>query len=102
MQSSRRQWWRQKAALAGACLTATAVDDGSSDDTAARARELSSELPALRVIRYEQNRGKGHAVATGVLAARGEVVLFMDADGSVPLSEADRLLDRISAAPAPS
>jgi dolichyl-phosphate beta-glucosyltransferase len=52
------------------------VDDGSSDDTGARAREAGAD----QVLRHEVNRGKGAAVRTGVLAARGRVVAFTDAD----------------------
>lgn len=73
------------------------VDDGSTDDTVARVEALAADLPGLRVIRSEQNRGKGHAVRTGVLAARGRAVLFTDADNSVPLTEAGLLLEKLDA-----
>ncbi len=65
------------------------VDDGSADDTAAVAR--SSSCPNLRVIACEVNRGKGHAVRVGMLAAEGEIRLFTDADGSTPIRECDKL-----------
>ncbi|MDJ0954717.1 MAG: glycosyltransferase family 2 protein [Acidimicrobiia bacterium] len=65
------------------------VDDGSEDDTAAVAR--SSTCPNLRVIASDVNRGKGHAVRTGMLAAAGDLRLFTDADGSTPIGECDRL-----------
>lgn len=55
------------------------VDDGSPDDTAAAA--AAAEIPAgvrRQVIRYEPNRGKGYAVRTGILASRGEIVMFAD------------------------
>ena len=54
------------------------VDDGSADDTAARAQSAAGGR--ARVIRYAPNRGKGCAVRTGVLASRGDVVFFTDAD----------------------
>lgn len=73
------------------------VDDGSSDGTAERVRGLVAGMPQLRVIECEENRGKGEAVRTGVLAARGEVVLFMDADNSVSLDQVDLLLQSIQA-----
>ena len=60
------------------------VDDGSPDDTAARALELSSEVPELRVLRYEQNRGKGHALRYGMTRSRGKKVMFADAGLCVP------------------
>ena len=45
------------------------VDDGSSDGTAERARAAATG--PLRVLRDETNRGKGHAVRRGMLAAQG-------------------------------
>lgn len=61
------------------------VSDGSRDDTRAVAESYQPEFPNLRVIEYFPNRGKGHAVKTGMLAAQGERVLFMDADYAVPI-----------------
>lgn len=68
------------------------VNDGSSDDTAERASELLADFPA-RVVSYAQNRGKGYAVREGMLAARGAIRLFTDADLSTPLSEIPRFLE---------
>ena len=73
------------------------VDDGSSDQTAALAREVFNESPDLRtaVISYKSNLGKGRAVRLGLLAARGDVALFSDADLSTPISEAPKLIEPI-------
>lgn len=73
------------------------VDDGSSDDTAKIAEQVLATKPqiASRVIRYEQNRGKGYAVRTGLLAARGEIALFSDADLSTPIEETPKLVEPI-------
>jgi len=60
------------------------VDDGSPDDTAARALALAAETPELRVLRYEQNRGKGHALRYGMTRSRGKKVMFADAGLCVP------------------
>jgi dolichyl-phosphate beta-glucosyltransferase len=67
------------------------VDDGSLDSTSAVVERLSAEYPELRLIRLAENRGKGYAVRTGVVNARGHLVLFADADGATPLSELARL-----------
>ena len=56
------------------------VDDGSSDDTAARAAELADRLPNARVLRQPANRGKGAAVRCGVAAATAPRLIFTDAD----------------------
>jgi dolichyl-phosphate beta-glucosyltransferase len=64
------------------------VDDGSPDTTAAVARDLQKSYPALHVVSYERNRGKGHAVATGIAQARGDYVMFADAGLCVPYANA--------------
>jgi dolichyl-phosphate beta-glucosyltransferase len=63
------------------------VDDGSTDNTVHLAWELLGHADDVRVIEERPNRGKGHAVKVGMLAARGEVVLFTDADLSTPPDE---------------
>ncbi len=67
------------------------VDDGSTDKTVEVANKLISKVPTARLILGKVNRGKGFAVKTGMLSARGERRLFMDADGSTPISEVDKL-----------
>jgi glycosyltransferase involved in cell wall biosynthesis len=73
------------------------VDDGSADDTAAQAQKTFEESGTLRtsVISYKSNLGKGRAVRLGLLAARGTVALFSDADLSTPITETPKLVDPI-------
>ena len=73
------------------------VDDGSSDDTALVAERVIAENPGVsaNVVRYEQNRGKGFAVKTGLMAAKADVALFTDADLSTPIEEIWKLVDPI-------
>ena len=73
------------------------VDDGSADDTAEIARQAFADAENLRtsVISYKKNLGKGRAVRLGLLAARGDVTLFSDADLSTPITEAPKLVDPI-------
>ena len=54
------------------------ADDGSRDGCGDMVREMN--LPCVRVVGYEQNMGKGYAVRTAVLAAKGDYVMFTDAD----------------------
>jgi glycosyltransferase involved in cell wall biosynthesis len=68
------------------------VDDGSRDGTVALCQALSRELHGLRVIATSPNRGKGHAVRVGMLAARGAIRVMCDADGSMPATELPKLL----------
>lgn len=60
------------------------VDDGSPDATAKAARALQPRYPSLRVVSYSRNRGKGHAVAYGVLHSRGRIIMFADVGLCVP------------------
>lgn len=63
------------------------VDDGSRDATVQVVQATLRDVDAARLICYTPNRGKGCAVRQGVLASRGEIVLFTDADLSTPVSE---------------
>jgi dolichyl-phosphate beta-glucosyltransferase len=72
------------------------VDDGSTDNTV----EIASRQAGIRVLRNVRNRGKGFSVRHGVLEARGELILFTDADLSAPIEEADKLLAAMESSPA--
>jgi len=74
------------------------VDDGSSDGTPELLRNLQSRCPEVRIFRNEPNRGKGFSVRRGILEARGELILFTDADLSAPIEEADKLIDSLKSA----
>jgi len=63
------------------------VDDGSTDNTSEAASGYSSKFNNLRIIKLKENRGKGYAVKTGMLEAKGDICVFLDADGSVPPEE---------------
>lgn len=71
------------------------VDDGSTDGTAAVVTEFALTHPRVFLLTYPVNRGKGYAVRRGVLASRGQYVLFSDADQSTPLREVRKLLDAL-------
>lgn len=74
------------------------MDDGSTDDTVAVAEEYFAThrgRVATRVLSYTPNRGKGYAVRQGLLAARGAVALFSDADLSTPIDETPAVLTPI-------
>ncbi len=73
------------------------VDDGSRDGTVALCERLAAErIPQLRVIASKPNRGKGSAVRIGMLAARGQIRVMCDADGSMPATELPKLLAPIA------
>jgi len=72
---------------------AIVVDDGSRDGTAALVEAFARQHPSFRLLRNPENRGKGYTVRHGMLEARGDWVLYTDADLSAPISEFDKLDD---------
>lgn len=68
------------------------VDDGSTDGTVALVKKTTSRFPQLVLIENKVNKGKGGVVRQGMLAAKGEYRLFMDADYSTPITELGKLL----------
>jgi dolichyl-phosphate beta-glucosyltransferase len=74
------------------------IDDGSADRTAEIVCALQRDMPELRLLSNGENRGKGYSVRAGMLAARGEIALFTDADLSAPIEEAGKLLDGLASA----
>ena len=68
------------------------VIDGSQDRTIDVVRKFAETAPNLVVLNDGYNRGKGFAVRRGMLEARGEFLLFSDADLSTPIAEVERLL----------
>lgn len=74
------------------------VSDCSTDGTIACAQRFTPRFRRLTVLETAPGyHGKGGAVRTGVLAARGEIVLFTDADLSAPIEEADKLFAALEA-----
>ncbi len=64
------------------------VDDGSTDATA----EIVQQRPGVRLIKHPTNRGVGAARTTGLRAARGEIVVMTDGDGTYPNQDIPRLV----------
>jgi dolichyl-phosphate beta-glucosyltransferase len=71
------------------------VDDGSRDHTLELARLFEHDDTRIRAMSCPHS-GKGAAVRAGVMDARGQYVLFMDADGATPLSETTKLISALS------
>jgi len=76
------------------------VDDASRDDTRAALAALGREIPALRVVTHAKNAGQSRAIRSGVLAARGEVIVTLDGDGQNDPADGPKLADRLAAGPA--
>lgn len=67
------------------------VNDGSRDNTAEIVQSFAANDPTLRLIDNPGNHGKGFSVRTGMMHARGRIVLFSDADLSSPIEESLKL-----------
>ncbi|MDX2153836.1 MAG: glycosyltransferase family 2 protein [Bryobacteraceae bacterium] len=73
-----------------------AVDDGSRDGTARLIESYSARDNRVRLVSNPGNRGKGYAVRHGLTEARGEWILFTDADLSSPIEELAKLWDAVT------
>ena len=71
------------------------VNDGSKDDTARVVADYASKHSMLWLLENPGNRGKGFSVRNGMLHAKGDILLFSDADLSSPIEEADKLFAAI-------
>ncbi len=67
------------------------VLDGGEDDTLSRVQEFAEGKDNIRWLNRVENRGKGYTVREGMLAAKGQVRLFTDADNSTDISHFDQM-----------
>lgn len=67
------------------------VSDGSKDNTADVVRDLASQISNLQLIDRKENKGKGYSVKEGMLAAKGKIRLFTDADNSTDISYFEKM-----------
>ena len=72
-------------------------NDGSKDDCGSIVEDM--KLPCVRVVGYEQNRGKGYAVRCAMLAAEGDIIMFTDADLAYGCDVIKRVADTFSENP---
>ncbi len=71
------------------------VDDGSTDGTSEQVRQLVEELPAVRLLVHERNRGYGASLKSGINSALADVVAITDADGTYPNQRLPELYQRL-------
>ena len=71
------------------------VNDGSKDDTAQVVKRFEKMIPNLRLVDREVNQGKGAVVRAGMLEAKGEYRLFMDADNSTSVDQFENMIPHL-------
>lgn len=75
------------------------VDDGSDDGTAAKVIEAMQSFPAVRCLQHATGLGQSAGLRTGIVAARGELIVTMDGDGQNDPADISRLLDAFDESP---
>ena len=70
------------------------VDDGSKDNTHQKAQQTINKLnnPNIKILKYNKNQGKGHALLYGYKHAKGNIIIFYDADLDIPVQQLTLLI----------
>ena len=71
------------------------VDDGSTDNTRVKVDEYAKRNGHVKLVRYDNNIGKGYASRTGFSHAVGDVVVFMDSDGNIDPNQVARYVQAL-------
>ena len=87
------------AAFAGRSFEIVFVDDRSRDATRAALMALKPTIPQLRVLTHTANSGQSRSIRTGILAARGDIILTLDGDGQNDPADGPQLVDALLAGP---
>lgn len=87
------------AAFEGLAYEMIFVDDCSRDGTREALAALKAAHPKMRVVGHQQHSGQSRAILTGVLAARGPVIVMLDGDGQYDPADAPRMVRRLLEGP---
>lgn len=72
------------------------VNDGSKDKTLGLMKNLAKNIKNIKILSYQQNRGKGYALAQGVKKSSGKFVLFSDIDHSVSVETVEEFFKQFA------
>jgi glycosyltransferase involved in cell wall biosynthesis len=78
----------------GTRLEILVVDDGSTDGSVGQVESAARDFPGIRLLRHERNAGYGQSLRSGLDAAAGRVLAFMDSDGQFQPGDLDALVAR--------
>ena len=84
-------------ALLGRRFEILFVDDASTDDTWQSLIDAAQEISQLRILHHAKNAGQSRAIRTGVLAAKGSVIVTLDGDGQNDPADALALIEAVLA-----
>jgi dolichol-phosphate mannosyltransferase len=87
------------AAFTGRKVEILFVDDCSRDQTRGALTALRGEIPQLRVLGHRANSGQSRAIRTGILAARGAIIVTLDGDGQNDPADGPKLVDALLMGP---
>jgi glycosyltransferase involved in cell wall biosynthesis len=87
------------AAFRGRSFEIVFVDDASRDGTKTVLKALEAEIPQLRLLAHRRNSGQSRAIRTGILGARGQVIVTLDGDGQNDPADGPKLVDALLAGP---
>ncbi|MBM3255262.1 MAG: glycosyltransferase family 2 protein [Candidatus Omnitrophica bacterium] len=90
--------YRQTAAVLSSlelCYEIIFVDDASTDETAAILKKIEAQDGHIRILRFAKNRGQSYAFLAGFRAARGDIIITMDADLQNDPADIKQLLAQI-------
>lgn len=83
-------------ALAGRRYEIVAVDDGSTDGSLEELKALKARRPELHIVAFAANAGQTAAFAAGFRAARGDLIVTLDADGQNDPADVPAMLDALT------
>ena len=72
------------------------VNDGSTDNTSRETQKLKKQIKNLKIININVNQGKGAAVCQGLLAAQGDIRLFIDADNATSIEHVKKIWEPLN------
>ena len=87
------------AAFRGRSFELIFVDDASHDGTRAALKALAAEIPQLRVLAHRKNSGQSRSIRSGILAARGPIIVTLDGDGQNDPADGPGLVEALLAGP---